>query len=137
VARSTADDGAAQLRAETRELSRRLADLEAEVYNRPAGSRPAVHAVSAASRRSHGVVGTVSNSVTEAAPSAPARLVEAAAVLLEGISLGVIRQVEFGFDVFGSFTDAILGRTPIDRSTSRRSRRSETSGRLGRGRWAE
>jgi hypothetical protein len=145
MARPAADYGAERLREETRQLRARLDDLEAALYGRPslarspAGGRgyPAGGTAGVPAYRGERPTRVASNSVVESAPSGPTRLAEAAAVLLRGISVGVIRQVELGFDVFGSFTDAILGRRPSDRFTSQRRRRPETSELLGRDRWLE
>jgi hypothetical protein len=126
------------LSTETRQLHLRLDDLEAAVYNRPVGAHRAAHGAGAsAAFRSRRPVRASSNSIPERALGAPVRLVDAAAVLLRGISVGVARQADLGFEVVGSFADAILGRRPIDRFSSQRSRRPETSGPLGRGRWLE
>lgn len=134
MARPTADDGAERLREENRRLHARLADLEAEVYDRAgSGVYAAGSSVRAPAYRAESVTDArdYRASVFEGASSAPARFADAAGVLLRGVSVSLIRQVEFGVDIVGSFADAILGR-PVDPFLSQRSRGPETSELLGR-----
>jgi hypothetical protein len=60
------------------------------------------------------------------------RLADAAGVLVCGVSVGLIRQIAFTFDVMGSFVDALLGRRPVEPLVGQRSRRPDTSELLGR-----